>query len=437
MNSLITLIKKQVLTLGFIASISTSSLSIAGLEVTDPSRLWEVTTVNGETLSLLGEPIADYSVMALDKGKLVPIPFQFDEKNLNGFTFVPGGNIGVDGTENVIDGHDELVFLYRDLGPKADAGALGGAQGSVVSELEITEGGSSRYAYLVKGNSERSDKVYSHYDSNTGLIKTETYTMQFDPENVTVWSDWKIKGFSGTKSAPNVLDTMKARFFIKKGFIKATIHNGLLPAKTVAVKNGPIQSIIEADLTIGALGITILSGTISPVISPHYINFQVSAFLPKAVGMLSQFNIDATMDYVDFEGTKFRSPLGPEEPLIAGQRASDEVRAKYQSDLQNPWVSISSGRGFDVFFVGRFSDDFKPEVNALWLDAGFGDELNEPENIKGSSAEMGLRMDKLPAGQDVAWEYGVYFGTDLWQGNNPKPAADKIFNPAKVTVNKL
>ena len=437
MNSLITLIKKQVLTLGFIASISTSSLSIAGLEVTDPSRLWEVTTVNGETLSLLGEPIADYSVMALDKGKLVPIPFQFDEKNLNGFTFVPGGNIGVDGTENVIDGHDELVFLYRDLGPKADAGALGGAQGSVVSELEITEGGSSRYAYLVKGNSERSDKVYSHYDSNTGLIKTETYTMQFDPENVTVWSDWKIKGFSGTKSAPNVLDTMKARFFIKKGFIKATIHNGLLPAKTVAVKNGPIQSIIEADLTIGALGITILSGTISPVISPHYINFQVSAFLPKAVGMLSQFNIDATMDYVDFEGTKFRSPLGPEEPLIAGQRASDEVRAKYQSDLQNPWVSISSGRGFDVFFVGRFSDDFKPEVNALWLDAGFGDELNEPENIRGSSAEMGLRMDKLPAGQDVAWEYGVYFGTGLWQGNNPKPAADKIFNPAKVTVNKL
>ena len=437
MNPLIKIIKANKIPLGFISSFFISSLAFAGLEVTDPVRQWEVAMVKGDALSVVGESTADYSVMAVENGKLIPIPFQFDEKNLKGLTFVPGGVVKIDGTENVVDGHDELVFMYRDMGPKADTGVLGGAEGSVVSELEITEGGSSRYAYLVKGNSERSDKVYSYYDFDTGLITTETYSIQFDPDNITVWSDWKIKGFTGTKSAPNVLDMMKARFFVKLGFVKATLHNAIIPAKTVAVKNGPVQSILEADISIGALGIQILSGGVSTTISPQAIRYPLYASVPKAAGALSAFHIDVTVDHVDFEGTKFKTPFGPDAPLIAGQKASKDERAKYKSDFNNPWVAISSKHNWDMFFIAKFSEGFEPLVSALWYDESTGEKPNKPENFKGSSAEMGLRLDKLPVGADLMWEYSLYFGPDLWQGNDPKPTVDKIFNPPKVNVKQL
>lgn len=438
MKLLMKIIKSRITPLmGLVSVLLLPSFADAGLEVTNPSRQWEVSIVKGDALSLVGESTADYSVMAVDNGKLSPIPFQFDEKNVKGLTFVPGAVVKIDGTENVVDAHDELVFLYRDMGLKADPALTGATQGSVVSELEITDEGTKRYAYLVKGNSERSDKVYAHYDFDTGFIETETYSIQFDPKNITVWSDWKIKGFTGTKSAPNVLDTMKARFFVRLGFLKVTLHNSIIPARTIAVKNGPVQSIIEGDISIGALGIQILSGGVSTTISPHSIRYPLFASIPKAAGTLSEFYVDVTVDHVDFEGTKYKSSIGPEEPLIAGQKVSDEVRAKYKSNLENPWVAISSGHNWDMIFIARLSEGFFPELSALWYDEGAGDKPNKPENFKGSSAEMGLRLNKLPVGADLMWEYSLYFGPDLWKGNDPKPAANYIFNPAKVVVNTL
>ncbi|MBL4607969.1 MAG: hypothetical protein JKY01_09105 [Pseudomonadales bacterium] len=413
------------------------SLSLAGLEVTNPSRKYEVTTIKGENLPIMGESTAEYSVMAIEGGKLSPIPFQFDDLNVKRLIFVPGAVVEVDGKENVVEAQDELVFMYRDMGFKADSATVGSLEGAIVSEFEITEEGVSRYAYLVKGNSQRSDKVYAHYDFETGFIETDTYTMQFDPNNITVWSDWRIKGLTGTKSAPNVLDMMKARFFVRLGFFKVTLHNALIPARTIAVKNGPIRSIVEADISIGALGIDILKGGVSVTLTPQSIRYPIFAFFPKAAGALSEFTIDVTIDHVDFDGTKYKTPLGPEEPLIAGQKVSDKVRKQYTNDNANPWVAISSGHNWDMFFISRLSEGFDPVVSALYRDEGAGDDRNEPENFKGSSAEMGLRLSDIPVGNDVIFEYALYFGADLWEGNDPKKAAYNIFHPAAVVVNQL
>ncbi|MBV1869653.1 MAG: hypothetical protein KUG76_02000, partial [Gammaproteobacteria bacterium] len=265
-------------------------------------------------------------------------------------------------------------------------------------------------------------------------IETETYTMQFDPNNITVWSDWKVKGFTGTASAPNVLDTMKARFRIRLGFLKATLHNAIIPAKTIAVKNGPIRSIVEADITIGALGIDILSGGVSCTLSPRAIRYPIFAFFPKAAGALSELLIDVTVDHVDFEGARYRTPLGPKQPLIAGQKASDKVRKQYRNNIDNPWVSISSGHNWDMFFISRFSEGFTPTVSALYADEGAGDKPNKPENFKGSSAEIGIRLADISFGKDALFEHALYFGPGLWQGDDPTKAAHDIFNPAKVSV---
>jgi len=422
---------------GLISTLILPSLVSAGMEVTNPSRQYEVTVVKGEALPIIGESSAEYSVMAVEDGVLYPIPFQFDDKNIKGLNFVPGAVVEVDGKEDVVEAQDELAFMYRDMGPKADAVAIANIEGAIVSELEITEEGTSRYAYLVKGNAQRSDKVYSHYDFETGFVETETYTIQFDPKNITIWSDWRVKGFTGTDSAPNVLDMMKARFFARLGFLKVTLHNAIIPAKTIAVKNGPVRAIVEADISIGALGLDILSGGVSVTFTPQAIRYPIFAFFPKAAEALSEFYIDVTVDFVDFEGTRYKTSLGPEEPLIAGQKVSDEVREKYKSDIDNPWVSISSGHNWDMYFISRLSEGFTPKVDAIYWDEGAGDKPNKPENFKGSSAEMGLKLSDVPVGADTIFEYSIYFGADLWEGNDAQTGADYIFNPAKVVVNQL
>jgi hypothetical protein len=176
---------------------------------------------------------------------------------------------------------------------------------------------------------------------------------------------------------------------------------------------------------------------VSVTLTPGAIRYPIFAFFPKAAGALSEFYIDVTIDHIDFEGTRYKTSLGPEEPLISGQKVSDKVRAKYKSDIDNPWVSISSGHNWDMYFISRLSEGFTPKVDAIYWDEGAGDKPNKPENFKGSSAEMGLKLSDVPVGSDTIFEYSIYFGPDLWKGNDAKTGAHHIFNPAKVVVNQL
>ena len=144
---------------GLISTLALPIVASAGLEISNPDRQYEVTVVKGRALPIVGESTAEYSLMAVEAGTFLPIPFQFDDKNIKGLNFVPGAVVKIDGSENVVDAQDELAFMYRDMGSKADPVAIGDLKGAIVSELEITEDGTSRYAYLVKGNAMRSDKV--------------------------------------------------------------------------------------------------------------------------------------------------------------------------------------------------------------------------------------------------------------------------------------
>ena len=410
----------------------------AGLETPNPARHLEVTKIKGESLSfLLGKNTKDYSVMVVDTEELIPIPYQFDDKNVKGLTFVPGGKLTISGAENIMDAEDELIFMYKDMSEQASAEVINNLEGAVIAEFSIHEDDVSRFAYLVSGNSQRSKKRYTNYDFDTGLLDTETYSLQFDPDNIITWSDWKIKGFTGTDSAPNILDTMKARVFARMGFLKTTLGNNLIPARTLAVKNGPVRSIVEADVSIAIFGIDLLSGGVSVTFTAQTVEYPIFAVIPKAADVLSEFRMDVTLDYVDFDGSRYRTALGPKEPLITGQEVSDNIREQYKSDLDNPWVAISTGKNWDMIFLFRHPDDFRPILSALYRDKKAGDKVNKPERFKGSSSELGVRLENIPTGAETYLEYSLFFGPDLWQGNNPDKAAYDIEHPAEVTITPM
>ena len=408
----------------------------SGLEVSNPIRHLEVVVVKGEEMPLiLGQLATEHSLMAVENGQLTAIPYQFDDKNSKGLTFVPGGKLTVKGSVDFIDSFDELVFMYKDMGEKVGSDALEGRRGVIVSELEITEEGISRYAYLVKGNGERSTKRYTDYNFETGYLETESYSLQFDPDTILVWEDWKIKGFTGTGSAPNILDTMKARINLRMGFLKARLHNSLVPVSMVGVKNGPVRSIVEGDATLGIFGLDIFSAGVSVTFTAQTIEYPIFAVFPATAALLSEISIDVTLDYVDFEGSRYRTALGPKEPLITGVEVPNEIRSQYKSDLDNPWVSISTGKNWDMFFRFQIPEGIRPTLSALYRDTGAGDKRNKPERYKGSSSELGIQLADIPTGIETILEYSLYFGPNLWQGNNPEKAWFDITHPAIVTVN--
>ncbi|MBV1870170.1 MAG: hypothetical protein KUG76_04615, partial [Gammaproteobacteria bacterium] len=147
-------------TICFLYTLMLPVLAGAGLAVNNPSRQYEVTIVKGSELPIIGQSTEGYSVMAVEGAKLSPIPFQFDDRNIKGLVFIPGASVKVDGKENMVEEQDELAFMYRDMGSKVNSEVMASLEGAIISEFEINEEGVSRYAYLVKGNSQRSDKVY-------------------------------------------------------------------------------------------------------------------------------------------------------------------------------------------------------------------------------------------------------------------------------------
>ena len=406
-------------------------------EASDVRQL-EVTVIKGKNLpALLNKNIDGYSIMAVVNNELEAIPFQFDDKNIRGLTYVPGGRLEVKGQAGVFEEDDELAFMYKDMESQATTEMRNMISGEVISELEISEKNSSRYAYVVKGNAQRSLKSYASYNMDTGLVTTENYTLNIDPNNIFVWEDWRHNGFEGTPSAPNVLDTMKIRIYAKLGFLGATLHNSLIPIKTLAAKNGPVRAIVEADGSVRMLGIKLATSGLSATFTSQTIEYPLYLKIPRAAGALSDFRMDVTYDFVGFEGSRFRSALGPKEPLITGSEESRKLYKNYKMDLDNPWVSLSTGKNWDMIHLFKHSDNFKPTLNTVYKDVSAGHKANKPERYKGSSSEFGTSLSDVPVGQGGAsLEYVTYIGPNLWQGNNPEMAVYELMHPAKVKVNE-
>ena len=422
--------KSALLIVLFIVSTTTN---LVQADTLSPARQIEVTAISGEVLPLLqGKKFDQYSVMVVSNGKLTPIPFQFDDRNEVGLIYVPGGKIKASGEVGVLEEQDELAFMLKDTGPKATADNIAATAGTVIYELDFDTGSNKRYAYVVENNTGEFPHQSMNFDMETGLVKTNAYTLQVDPDNLLVWSDYVYKTFTEERS---IIDNMKLRIKIKLGFIKMTISNNLIPSEIVAVKNGPVKSIIEMDASISALGINILDMGAVVQISENSTQFPVFVSIPKAASALSKLDIEISLDFNELEGARVRTALGPKEPVIAGGDGADHKDLAV--NLQNTWLSGSSGKNWDVaaFFVTDETVD--ASLNVLYKDESIGSKPDKPERFKGSHPQVGYALSDIPSGISTMIGINLYYSDDLWQGNNPEKAIDEISNPAPVNATAL
>lgn len=397
-----------------------------------PARAIEVSVIKGELLTpLLGNNANNYSVMAVVDAQLQAIPFQFDDVNKRGFIYAPGGKLEIDGQENILEPQDQLALMYKDTGPQASATQKNAVEGKILAEISFNDHGRQSYAYVLEGNSQRSDKSYTYFNKDTGLIKTSAYSLQVKPSNLLVWEDFIYKG-SQTRS---LLDTMKLRVHVKMGFMKATITNRLIPNRIVAVKNGPVRSIIEMDAGLSVFGIQLATAGASVVVTENTTEFPVYITIPSAASVLADnLFVEISLDFDNLKGMAYRSELGPKEPLIAGETKGNP--ADYKVDLEHSWLSASSRKNWDIIALFKRDPNFIATLGALYKDQTRDDDPDGPERVEGSFPQVGYTAQDIPTGISTFLGIDLFYSPDFWQGNNVEAAIEEIKNhiPAQVNI---
>ena len=399
-----------------------------------PARAIELSVIKGEQLTpLLNKQSEHYSVMSIIDEQLVPIPFQFDDVNLRGFVFTPGGKLVIDGEEGIFEEQDQLALMYKDTGPEATLEQQSSVEGQVVAEIVFNDKGRESFAYVIEGNSERSQKHYTYFDQETGLIKTSAYTLQVDPKNLLMWEDYFYEGFTDQRG---LLDTMKLRVHVKFGFLKATISNKFIPNRIVAVKNGPVRSIIEMDAGLSVFGIQLATAGASVVVTENTTEFPVYITIPGAASVLADnLFVEISLDFDKMQGMAFRTELGPKEPLISGSGVGNPE--DYKVDLEHSWLSASSYKNWDIVALFKRDPNFVATLGSLYFDETRGHDADGPERVKGSSPQLGYTAENIPTGIDTFLGIDLFYSPDFWQGNNVEAAIEEIRNHVPTQVNVL
>lgn len=413
----------------------------AGAATLSPARAIEIVTIKGEDLGALqGQAFDKFSVMAMKDGKLAPIPYQFDDMNDKGLPYAPGGHLPIDGEEGIIEAQDELVFMLRDAGDEAGGDQLSAPAGKAVAEIKISGDGVTRYAYVYQDNPQRSDKSYTHVDPESGLIKTDAWSLrlskEYDPVRALVWEDMVINSHSPDQ---NLLDTLKVRAVAALGFVGATIseRNALFPSAITGVKNGPVRSIFVADASVKILGIQILEAGADFVVSRNSLMVPVLATIPGAAAALSSLEFQISLDFHELEGMRVWSAEGPTQPVVAGQTSEDAAN-QLALTPSNAWLAIDHPGGAEIIANAYFPGEHEPgRVDPLYKDAAMGSDADEPERFPGSHPQVGFVLAEIPTGVDIALGINLYFPEGMIDSGYPGGEVEKVLKPLPVTVTSL
>ena len=135
----------------------------------------------------IGIPVDRLGLYAFRGGRFVAIPFQIDQRDERGRYLLPGEETeGSEAGQNLLDKHDEPVFLARDLGDRVSTD-LWPAERELGMEIEVRNPltGEKGWAYLFAFPSppEQSETCYLSCRSEEGLVETELYTARLSEKD--------------------------------------------------------------------------------------------------------------------------------------------------------------------------------------------------------------------------------------------------------------
>ena len=378
--------------------------------------------------SIKGKDFNQFSLAASHQGKIVAIPFQFDELTEDGFIYtegnestalkVEGVHSEIDGEAGVFDKNDELLFMLRDAGSRVSNKAQSFLAGQVVSEIEVIGYDNiKRYVYLVKNARIKSEKAYVLYSSDMGRAETDKYNLKVSKKNALVWDEFSFYSYDGTHPQKPI-DTMKLGVranVIPAALIPVYLNNKHLKAKPLAEKVGPIRATTTFRQTLKYLGAPWFASKLQIRHYESKVDYHFVLRMPEARRqMLANLKVRVSTDGRELDGSKIVFSSKPEfTGIVDGEISEDEKAAiDIQPDLdQKNWIWLDTQHNFETFTTFEVHQETKVDsnFNKPKLEFRFEDnkdEKDKPEFYEGQSPDAGFVI-KMPQFGKVFMNYSI------------------------------
>ena len=451
----------------------------ASANALSPERFRHVVTLTVDDLpSLLNTPIADLSIQAIEADKLQPIPFQIDEINQKRNFYYEGKEAPALGEVGLLDEKDELVFMYHDTGPKISHQQP--VSGTILLELNFQEGDQIRYAYVVQHSAERSSKKYVDFDLETGMVKSDYYSLEVDTKNPLNWKSHTYKTF--TREDRNIIDTLKIRISgeLFGPWATLTLDNNNLKPTIIGIKHGPVRTIVKMDTQVRIAGIPVPMAKLmmhfyfneQHLSAPVYADIPALGFLLRVIDKPS---VSVSIDFNQLSGAEIFTARGPEEAAIVDGQLSDTEKqfdiAGITGDLndlstiklENNFLYMNTHHGYHVLallhifpeslavneqeLIERSLALFGEDLNVLYYDDQ--NHNDKPEFFPGAHPEVGydISLPTSTKGMNISGRVEIRFAINLYfmddigaggpaefelQARNPPPFGYEQFTKGAV-----
>lgn len=376
-----------------------------------------VVSVKGEELEQqsLGNSLSNLSVMVVHKNRLEPIPFQFDEVDFTGLTYMPEiKRYKIDGKEGILDKQDELVFMYRDGSPEQyTKGKTMLVRGTVLKEILLTyRDRAPRYAYLVKDNHKRSDVSYVTMNTDRGTFDSTYFTMSWDPKNFSQMRNIIPK--VGPEQGKNVIDNVY--FEVSTGIFHKNVRFGLnskkhIYANILATKQGPIRVNALVKGRVKYAGIPSMPYYLNMIFTEQSISFRSRStpdgykYAKYVTKILKDPGLYVSLDFHNIDGAQvsFHSIADADEiPTVDGKMSAIEHRVN-EERLPGEWFWIESGHGWSIFLSNNWPIIEKGLFDAFMVGMSFHmvyeDDITKTtkyERFPGGEPRVGVEGKGIP-----------------------------------------
>lgn len=407
-NSLNAFFSSIVLILSFASPVNAAKSEFT---IVDQQRVMQIPATELSVAN--GERIKSLSLVAMSNGLLSPIPFQFDELDVEGFVYFKSSKVDIEGYSSIFDGHDQLLFMLADAGDRKPAQLK--TDGRMIAEIKIqTSQGGHKYVYLVKNSRLRSDLDYVRYSKELGRVETDHYTLQVDPENALNWIQFQWDDYTGINKG-DPLDTMKIRVSAGVGtpLTRMTLSNKQMIAEPLESSGGPIRATTAYKLTAIVLGIPFLSMNMQIKRTAYNITYDVRLVMPKLRRrMLFSPSLTLTLDGNQLYGTEVRTALGPKAPAIVDGKLSRFEEQLIEKGINNDqnWIWAHTGDNFDIVSILNVPHKELPLGFFLVDDENKED---KPERYKGQLPNIGYVIKDLPDEGLFYIQINLFFSNNL------------------------
>ncbi len=303
-----------------------------------------------------GKPIASMRIYSVREGKLVPIPYQIDEKNEDDeYVLTSGPEKSKDEDKGLLDANDELVFMASDLGERMTSGD-DLPEVLFRKELIIRDpvDGKRAYAYLFLfgGTPPAPSPVdYVTYDPEADEGRTRTFSLGFDKKLKFAIKTVRTRLADGSFSE-NSVDIMKIRMNAKVLGFDLTRDQTDFSSKRGGWIDGPVRAIKYSGMSV-----RLVAFLQSPKLwnytffYPYALSYDFDVKTPFPIGKVtSKFSLIGGVDFMDLRGAEIYSTGFPKPYVVTGVAGSKDLEAVNAGGYSTGFVAVKHR---DMYFLTR------------------------------------------------------------------------------------